>query len=180
MEEAEIPLEGLHEDMHHHAHGGGAKELWITGVALTAALLAALAAVTGMLSGHHANEAMLEQIQASDTWAQFQSKGIKAMVLGSKLDMLKAMGKEVSEKEAEKLKEYSKDKDELTKDAKEKEESSSIHLEHHKVFAYGITMFQVAIAIAAIAALTKRKPFWFVGLAFGCAGVFFLIKGLTM
>ena len=40
MEEQEVPLEQAHEDMHHHASPG--KEKWVSGVALSAAVLAAL------------------------------------------------------------------------------------------------------------------------------------------
>jgi hypothetical protein len=38
-------------------------------------------------------------------------------------------------------------------------------------------MFQIAIAIAAISALTKRRRFWFVSLIFGLAGAVFLALG---
>jgi hypothetical protein len=38
-------------------------------------------------------------------------------------------------------------------------------------------MFQIAIAIAAISALTKKRRYWFVSLAFGLIGVVFLILG---
>ena len=39
-------------------------------------------------------------------------------------------------------------------------------------------MFQIAIAIAAISALTKKRRFWFVSLVFGAAGMVFLVLGL--
>jgi hypothetical protein len=38
-------------------------------------------------------------------------------------------------------------------------------------------MFQIAIAIAAISALTKRRRFWFVSLVFGAVGMVFLALG---
>ena len=39
-------------------------------------------------------------------------------------------------------------------------------------------MFQVCIAIAAIAVLTGRRPFWWVSLVFGAAGIYFMAVGL--
>ena len=45
----------------------------------------------------------------------------------------------------------------------------------HEVFARRVTMFQIAIAIAAISALTKKRPFWIVSLLFGAAGCAFLV-----
>jgi hypothetical protein len=41
-----------------------------------------------------------------------------------------------------------------------------------------VTFFQVAIAVAAISVLTKRRKFWFVSLGFGLLGLFFLIFSL--
>jgi uncharacterized membrane protein YhaH (DUF805 family) len=38
-----------------------------------------------------------------------------------------------------------------------------------------VTMFQIAIAVAAISALTKRRPFWIVSLVFGAIGCAFLL-----
>jgi hypothetical protein len=43
------------------------------------------------------------------------------------------------------------------------------------VFARGVTMFQIAIAIAAISALTRKRSFWFVSLIFGTFGCVFLV-----
>jgi hypothetical protein len=36
-------------------------------------------------------------------------------------------------------------------------------------------MFQIAIAIAAISALTKKRQFWIVSLLFGAIGCVFLV-----
>jgi hypothetical protein len=38
-------------------------------------------------------------------------------------------------------------------------------------------MFQIAIAIAAISALTRKRAFWMVSLVFGVAGCVFLVLG---
>src|SRR5436190_5232842 len=104
MEAPEVPTEHLHEEMHHHA--GHSKQPWTMGVALSSALLAGLAAVCSLLAGHHANEAMIDQIQSSDRWAYYQAKGIKAAVLGSKIELLEAEGKTVSQKDRDKVAEY--------------------------------------------------------------------------
>src|SRR5207245_9317774 len=83
MEEAEVPLEHLHEQVHHSVEHSGA--VWISWVALSTAVLAVLAAIAGLLSGHHVNEAMMNQIEASDQWSYYQAKSIKASVLDSKI-----------------------------------------------------------------------------------------------
>ena len=75
MEAPEVPTEHLHEEIHHHVEHS--RESWILGVALSSALLAALAAVAALMAGHHANEAMLSQIESSDQWSYFEAKSIK-------------------------------------------------------------------------------------------------------
>jgi hypothetical protein len=175
MEEAEVPTEHLHEDMEHHA--AHSKAPWTMGVALSSALLAGLAAVSSLLAGHHANEAMVEQIRSSDRWSYYQAKGIKAAVLGSKIELLEAEGKPISPKDRQKMADYKKDQDEISAEATEKEHSAEAHLQTHVVFARAVTLFQIAIAIGAIAALTNRRPFWFLSMALGAVGAYFLAAG---
>jgi len=175
MEDLEDQTERVQEHVMHAAqHGGDKLNL---SVALTAAILAALAAVTNLMAGHHSNEAMIEQIKASDEWAHYQAKGVKAAVLASKREMMEAMGKKVSDTTDGKLAQYDTDQKEISESAKELESSSEKHLTRHLIFARGVTMFQVAIAIAAISALSRRKKFWHVSLGFGGIGLFFLIWG---
>jgi hypothetical protein len=175
MEEPEVPTEHLHEEIEHHARHG--KAPWTMGVALSSALLAGLAAICSLLAGHHANEAMVDQIQSSDRWAYYQAKGIKAALLGSKMEILEAEGRPVSAKDQQKLADYKNEQDGIAAQANEKEHSAAAHLERHVVFARGVTLFQIAIAVGAISALTNRRAFWFVSLAFGLAGVVFLAQG---
>ena len=40
-------------------------------------------------------------------------------------------------------------------------------------------MFQIAIAVAAISALTKKRRFWLVSLLFGAAGCIFIVLGAS-
>lgn len=175
MEGPEVPLEHLHEDMHHHATHGDAPR-WMLGVALSSALIAGFAAVTALLAGHHANEAMLEQISAANRWSYYQAKSIKKNVVESKIETLAALGKTVEPEEQGRIAKYDKELEEIKKQAEEKEHASHAHLHKHEIYARGVTLFQVAIAVAAIAVLTKLRSFWYVGLGFGLVGVFFSIQ----
>src|SRR5206468_5707221 len=85
MEEAEVPLEHLHEHVKETAEHTGVT--WISWVALSTAILAVLAAIAGLLSGEHANEAMMNQIESSDQWNYYQAKSIKASVLDAKMSL---------------------------------------------------------------------------------------------
>ena len=172
MEEAEVPLEHLHEHIHHHAEHGGVS--WISWVALSTAILAVLSAIAGLLSGRHANEAMMSQIQASDQWAYYQAKSIKASVLDAKMTLTDV----ATDKDKEKAAQYQEEQTEIKRGAEEKEADAKSNFHKHEIFARGVTMFQIAIAIAAISALTKKRRFWFVSLVFGLAGMVFLVQGL--
>ena len=50
-------------------------------IAISTALMAVFAAMASLLAGHHADEAVIEQIRASDQWAFYQAKGIKDEIL---------------------------------------------------------------------------------------------------
>jgi len=43
-------------------------------------------------------------------------------------------------------------------------------LERHHRFAIAVTLFQIAVALCAIAALMKKKPLWIVALAASAIG----------
>jgi LPS O-antigen subunit length determinant protein (WzzB/FepE family) len=176
MERPEVPLEQSQEEIFHHAHD--AEEKWIMGVALTAALLAVIAAITALLAEHHANEAMLEQIQSSDKWNYYQAKGIKANLLVSKMELLTALGETVDAKDRGKLEKYRKEQEAIKEEAEEKERASEAHLQHHTLLSRGVTLFQVGIAVGAISVLTKRKRFWYASLVFGMAGAMMFIWGM--
>ena len=173
MEESEVPLEHLHEHIHHHAEHGGAP--WISWVALSTAVLAVLAAIAGLLAGSHANEAMMSQIEASDQWGYYQAKSIKAAVLEAKT----TLSASVNEADRAKAEKYHEEETEIKREAEHKQTEAKESFHKHEIFARAVTMFQIAIAIAAISALTKQKRFWAVSMVFGVVGTVFLVLGWT-
>ena len=176
MEEIEVPIEQAQEHLHEAAHH--AKEQWISLAALASGVIAVLAAIAAMLAGSHANEAMLSQIKASNSWNYYQAKGVKSAVLASKIQLLNELGKPTVAEDQKKLDEYKKEQDEISSKAKELEAESEVGLKIHEIFAKAVTFFQVAIAMGAIAVLSRRKPFWFVSLAFASVGAVFFALGL--
>ena len=86
-EEIEVPTEHLHEAIQEKLQEEGGS--WIMYVAMTAAILSVLAAGAALFAGHHANEATLSQIKASNAWNYYQAKGVKSYILSMKVSMLK-------------------------------------------------------------------------------------------
>jgi Domain of unknown function (DUF4337) len=182
-EEIEVPTEHLHETLNEHAEHkgeGGEHEgpAWVSQVALSAAMLAVLAAVSALMAGYHANEAMLEQMKATDDWAFYQAKGIKANLLQTKMELLTALKAEGAGDPKEKLAEYQKEQKEIEEKAHHEEHESREHMEHHEMLAKSVTAFQVAIAMSAIAVLAKKRALWYLGLVLGVLGTGLFVKGL--
>jgi hypothetical protein len=178
MEEAEVPTEHLHEEIHHQVEHG--RERWALGVALSSALLAGLAAVSSLMAGHHANEAMISQIESADQWSFYQSKSIKEAQLKGKADILSALGKPVPDGDENKLVEYERDKEQIQKKAEDFEKDAQNHLKTHESLAASVTMFQIGIAVGAISVLIRRRSFWLASLVVGAIGICFLIQSLLV
>ena len=171
MEEAEVPLEHVQDQVQEGTEHASAA--WISWVALSTALLAVLAAIAGLLSGKHANEAMVNRIEASDQWSYYQAKSIKAAVLDAKL----ALSATSSGTDKETIARYQGEESQIKEEAERKELGAKTNFHRHEVYAGAVTMFQIAIAIAAISILTKKRRFWIVSLLFGGAGCAFILLG---
>jgi len=170
MEEIEVPTEHLHEEIQERAEER--KERWILFVALSTAVMAVLAAVAGLLAGHHANEALIERVKASDQWNLYQSKSLKQEIAVN-TDLIMH-----TQDHSAAIAKYDKDKADAMKDAKEAEHESEEHLSKHVPLASAVTAFQIAIAISAIAILTRRKILWVGGLVLTCIGIVFFVLGI--
>ena len=121
--------------------------------------------------GRTANEAMLSQIEASNQWNYYQAKSIKAAVLDAKIAFTGASDESDQSKRAR----YEQEQQEIRSEAEHKQAAAKLYFHKHQVFARGVTMFQIAIAIAAISALTRKRSFWVVSLVFGAFGCAFLL-----
>lgn len=179
MSEIENYSENIHEQSNEHAHHilAEGKERWVLYVALTTAVIAVLAAITGLLAGDHSDEAMLAQIKSSDQWAYYQAKGIKTDVLAASNNLLIAMGRTPAAKDTAKVSANKKEQAKIMAEAKALQKESDEHVAKHKILARGVTLFQVAIAIGAISIITKRKALWMGSMGFATIGIFFLLQG---
>lgn len=182
MDEIEDYSEKIHEQSNEHAHEilhqNEGKNKWVLYVALSTAVIAVLAAITGLLAGNHADDAMLTQIHASDQWAFYQSKGIKAELLAATDHMLVVMGKQSDTVDSKKIAKYKQQQQDIMQKATEYQKESDTHVERHDVLARAVTLFQASIAIGAISIITRRRPLWFTSLALAAVGLFFLLQEL--
>jgi hypothetical protein len=178
----------------HHAggkkgEGGGPR--WTSYLSLQTAVIAVFAAVASLESGGNSNEAILAkneailyESQASDQWAYFQAKGVKEALAANQALAVGATNPSLAarfEAEAARYKGEQRDIQGAARALEAKVEESSQRaerlLDRHHRFAISVTLFQIAIALSAIAALTRRKELWFVGLAASVVGLALFVHG---
>src|ERR1043166_2387283 len=182
-EEQEVETENLRESIHEEMEREGGT--FLKRIALTTAILAAFAAVAALQAGSTANEALALkteatrlQAEASDKWAYFQAQGIKAAINETARNTWLAADKEPPPEFAEKEKRYAGERVTLEKEARalEHERDDKLHeadhlLYTHHGFAYAVTLFQVSIALGAVAALTRAGSVWVGSMAIGLGGI---------
>jgi len=178
MEAPEVPTEHLQEQIQEHAEQHAPQRGWVMRVALSSAIVAALAAVGSLKAGHSANEALIRQIESSDQWNFFQAKSIKAGQLKTKRDLLVALGKPAAAQDATKIEEYEREQDEIKKEAEKLGVESRSLLRQHQTLSHSVTFFQISIAVSAMSVLVRSRRLWSVSLLFATIGVGFLVFGL--
>ena len=181
-EEIEIDTDKLREAIAEEEERTGGFVRWI---ALTTAILAAFAAVAALQAGGTVNEAIIRktesarlQAEASDQWAYYQAKGIKAAVAEGTAGAYAAAGKLVPAALTERASRYTAEQVEIQQKARDKEKERDAKsaeadrlLHRHHEFANAVALFQVSIALGALAALTKSHAVWFGSLAAGLVGL---------
>ncbi len=179
----ETETESLHEAIKEELEREGGQ--FLKQIALTTALLAALAAVTSLRAGATVNDALVLktdatrlQAEASDQWAYYQAKGVKAAVQEASRTSWLAIGQAPPSEYSEKQKRYAEEQAEIQQKARELEKLRDemsheadhlIHRHHH--FANSVALLQVAIALGAVAALTKNRTVWLASIFLGAGGL---------
>lgn len=167
MDEFENFTESLHDKINDEVKERKEEQRWSLWVAISTALFAVLAAISSLFAGHYSNEALIDQIRASDLWSYYQAKSIKLEIIthSAKPDSVKAA-------------QLSNDEKNIQSQAREKEASSALLLEKHVVLSKAVTLFQIAIAISAISIVTSKRFLWFVAVIISVAAIIFFISGL--
>jgi hypothetical protein len=163
----------------HGDHGSGMTNqiaLFTAIIATVGAIFAYMGGATQANAGLYKNNAALKKTEASNQWNYFQAKSTK--------QSLAEVSRDLTPKEADKTKyqakiaRYEKEKGEIKVVAEkleaeatewDKKSDEQIHL-HHR-WAQATTVLQVAIALAAIALLTRKKWLEYAMFAGGAIGM---------
>ena len=179
----EVETEKLHEAIHEELEKEGGE--FLKRIALTTALLAAIAAVASLQAGATVNEALVLkteatrlQAEASDQWAYYQAKNIRRHSYEMGVDMLsitefkdKGAAEKVRAKYQQEADRYTKEQAEIEEQAKDLEKESALEQRKANRFDLGEVFLEVALVITSLALLTKKKTFWMLGMVSGLAGL---------
>jgi len=188
----EFEVRGPHEEAlehagHGHAHGHAADGAGVPAdsfagrIAVMTAVLATIGAVFSYQGGSteglalfYKNEAAIRKTEAANQWNYYQAKGEKQNLaeLGA---VLTAADSNTSAKFKADIAKYAEQKTAIRVQAEALEKSvlvadqaSEAQLHRHHRWAQATTLTQIAISLAAITLLTRRR--WLLGTALGAAG----------
>lgn len=168
------------------------KEAWLNYLALTTVIFAVCATLSTFKGGGFSTRSVMSQSQASDQWAYFQAKGIKAYLYNLQAEKLemellglsKSAPKDVVTNYKEKIASYKKmvekyenEKIEIQEKAKQLESVRDESQLHSKAFGIAVIYLQIAILLSSIAGLLKKKPLWYLGIASGMVGITYFADG---
>ena len=166
-----------HEVEHVAQHGG---DNFTSRVAVLTAVLSTVGAIFGYLGGHsqnaallYKNEAAIQKTSASNQWNYYQAKSNKQNL--AELSIVLTAG-EAREKYVQDVARYKKEKEEIKVEAeeleavaKEADQKSDREMHVHERWALATTLLQIAIAMAAITLLTRKR--WMLFGVYGATGL---------
>ncbi len=154
-----------HEVEHATQHGG---DEFTSRLAVLTAILSTIGAIFGYMGGHsqnaallYKNEAAIQKTSASNQWNYYQAKSNKQNL--AELSVTLTSG-ETQEKFKQAIERYKKEKEEIKLDAEKLEAAakaadrkSEAEMHVHERWALATTLLQVAIALAAITLLSRKR-----------------------
>ena len=165
------------------------KEKWQGRLALSTAIMAVLAALTTLYMGKFSSRAIMSQGQESDQWAYYQAKSIKGHTFEItkktlELQYLTQKGlppeaaaeyRKTMDKYGEEIKRYDGEKKEIKDKAEGIAKTKLKAQEMGGNFAYALIFLQIALMLASISSLTKRKYLWYIALVCNFGWLFFFL-----
>lgn len=166
-----------HEVEHVAQHGG---DSFTSRLAVLTAILSTVGAIFGYMGGHSQNaallfknEAAIQKTSASNQWNYYQAKSNKQNL--AELSVTLTTGEE-QQKFKEAVERYKKEKEEIKAEAdkletaaKEADHKSEAEMHVHERWALATTLLQIAIALAAITLLTRKR--WLLAGVYGATGL---------
>ena len=167
-------------------------EKWLNWMPATTVLFAVCATLSTFKGGGFSNKSVLSQTKASDQWAFYQAKSVKSYlceIQKENLELAKHESKDANyvsdlnnriEAYNTKIKNYDKEKEDITQKAKALENQQLETKQHADAFGMGVIFLQISILLSSIGALVKKRPLWYLSIAVGLFGIFHFINGFFL
>src|SRR3984957_7267131 len=156
-------------------------------ISVTMAILAVCVAVVSLLGHRSHTEELLMQNRATDQWAYYQAKNIRLHNYDMGLDLIplvefkdKDQAAKVQEKYKAQVDRYTKEQADIEEKAKDFEAESAKAQRKADRFDLGEVFLEIALVISSLALLSKKRVFWYLGLASGFAGLAVAVSGILM
>jgi hypothetical protein len=161
-------------------------------IALMTAVLATVGALVSYESGSAQNEAMflknqsiLKQAEASDQWAFYQARSIKGHIDDATAALatdpaVKAQFLAQKVKEDAGKAEVQAEAQRLQAESRKLSQESEAKLRPHERLAMALTFIQIAIALAAITVLTKRRWLLWGSVASAASGIVIALTAVAL
>ena len=182
-------VHGPHDhELEHAAQHGSHGDSHAGGIAVVTAIIATVGAMFAYMGGAtqanaylYKNNAAIKKPEASNQWNYYQAKSSKQNLSELAIELAPESKKAFY---TEEINRYKKEKADIKKDAekleaesKEWDKKSDDEMHQHHRWAQATTALQIAIALAAIALLTKRR--WLEYGVYGVAGLGCVIGALA-
>ena len=181
MSEDGFHVHGPHDHELEHASEGHASN-FTNKIAMFTAVIATVGAIFGYMGGAtqaaaglYKNDAAIKKTEASNQWNYYQAKSSKQNLMELAVELAPSSRKDFY---SEEIKRYKTEKadikagaEKLEAQAKEFDEMSEVQMHQHHRWAQATTVLQVAIALAAIALLTRKKWVEYAMLSTGALGI---------
>jgi hypothetical protein len=168
------------------------KEKWLNYLALSSVIIAVCASLSTFRGSSFSTRTVLSQTQASDQWAYYQAKSVKANLyeiqkqeLEMELGLLppahspalrQSYSRQIDDY-SQRIERYNREKAEIEQAARTLESTRDHALEHGQSFGVAVIFLQIAILLSSIAALMKKKPVWVFGLVTAAVGMVYFFNG---
>jgi hypothetical protein len=174
------PALEAHEHAEHAEHAAHENNPFISRVSITIAVLAVVAAITGSLEAVEAgaaiidaNNAVLKQDEATDTWDLYQARSLKKHLYGIAADQGGPKADDYKKTAKHESDGAQQSQDEARKLEAEREKlvaESQAHEARHHHLTIGATLLEIGIALSTIAIVTRQRWPWITATVLGAAG----------
>jgi hypothetical protein len=162
------------------------REAWTKYVSLTVVVIAVFASIAAQWGGKYSSRTQMSQAQASDQWNYYQAKSVKQHLFET---IGKQTLKNINPSDPEYAKEQKEFKDAVAKYESDKAAAKAKAEEFEKTrdnasklgakVGLAVSFFSVAIAMASICTVTKKKPLWFIAMLLAAGGLLEMIIAWT-